>query len=110
MRDKNRMKTVFEKEIDRLQAENRDLRNMLKKAENKLKRAEDGLRESDFRYQELKKNYEKFLFDYSEKIEAAEEARIAYEDGNKRLHSLLKQYKKEADQWISAMKSQGKAV
>ena len=93
-----------------MQTENADLRRLLKKAENELKRKENALRESVSRYNELKEHYDKYLFDYSEKIEAVEEARIAYEDSNKRLHELLKQYKKEADQWIAAIKSQGKAV
>lgn len=104
------MKTAFEKEIDRLNAENKALRSRLKKAETDLVHAKDALKDADDRYRKLSDYHEKYLFDYSEKIEAAEEARISYEKEAERLRALIRQYKKEADQWIAAIKSQRKAV
>ena len=104
------MKTAFEKEIDRLNADNRELRNQLKRKDIEINHLKQAIKDSDERYQKLIDHHERYLFDYSEKIEAAEEARIAYESKTEELRKLIRQYTKEADQWISAMKSQRKAV
>ena len=103
--------TVWEREIVRLKAENSALRDNLKEAERNLSGARSLLEELNRQYQELKEQYESYLYDYSEKIESMEEARIAYEEKTKTLHTLMMQYTLEADQWISAIKKQaGKAV
>ena len=104
------MKTAFEKGIDRLNDENDLLRGQIRQKDVELKHLRSSLKEAEEKYQKLQEYHEQYLFDYSEKIEAAEEARIQYESSAETLRQLIKKYTKEADQWISAIKSQRKAV
>ena len=104
------MKTAFKREIDRLNKDNALLRSQIRQKDVELKHLRMSLKEAEARYQSLQEYHEQYLFNYSEKIEAAEEARIIYESRAETLRQLIKEYTKEADQWISAIKSQRKAV
>lgn len=104
------MKTAFEKEIDRLNNDNALLRGQIRQKDVELKHLRASLKEAEEKYRKLQEYHEQYLFNYSEKIEAAEEARIQYESKAETLRKLIQKYTREADQWISAIKSQRKAV
>ena len=109
-RDKEKMKTAFEKEIDRLNKENDSLKRQLKIKENELKRIGMSLKDADDRYKDLLAHYEKYMFDYSVRIEELAEARMTYEARAEKLKILIRQYQKEADSWMAAMQKERKAV
>lgn len=94
----------------RLRRENSELRDRLREKELELDGAKETIEEMEKSYQKLLEQYERYLFDYSVRIEEVAEAKMAYEAAAERLKRLTKQYQKEAEQWISAMKKEGKAV
>ena len=61
-------------------------------------------------YQKLLDQYDSYLFSYSERIEEVAEARMAYEEETEKLRQMIRQYQKEAEAWLAAMKKQGKVV
>lgn len=59
-------------------------------------------------YQKLLDQYYSYLFGYSERIEEVAEARMAYEEETEKLRQMIRQYQKEAEAWLTAMKKTGK--
>ena len=103
-------KYVQNGEMSRLRKENSELRDRLREKELELDGARQTIEEMDGEYQKLLKQYDEYLFYYSERIEEAAEAKMAYEQATERLRNLIRRYQKEAEQWISAIKKQGKVV
>ena len=97
-------------ELSRLRRENSELRDRLREKELELSGAQATIEEMEEEYQKLLDQYDRYLFDYSERIEEVEEARLAYEAEAKKLRDLIRRYQKEAEQWISVMKKEGKVV
>ena len=97
-------------EMSRLRRENSELRDRLREKELELDGARQTISEMEEEYNRLVEQYDRYLFDYSERIEEVTEARIAYEQQAKRLRTLIIEYRKEAEKWISAMKKQGEVV
>ena len=97
-------------ELSRLRKENSELRDKLREKELELDGARQTIEETDEAYRKLAEQYDEYLFDYSARIEEAAEAKMAYELETERLRLLIRQYQKEAEQWVSAMKKQGKVV
>jgi chromosome segregation ATPase len=97
-------------DTSRLRRENSELRDRLREKELELDGAKETIEEMEKSYQKLLDQYERYLFDYSVRIEEVAEAKMAYEAAAERLKQLTRQYQKEAEQWISAMKKEGKAV
>ena len=97
-------------EISRLRRENSELRDALRDKELELDGARQTIEEKEQAYQNLLDQYDRMLFDYSERIEEVAEAKMVYEAEAERLRLLIRKYQKEADEWISAIKKQRKGV
>ena len=97
-------------EISRLRRENSELRDALRDKELELDGARQTIEEREQEYQNLLDQYDRMLFDYSERIEEVAEAKMVYEAEAERLRLLIRKYQKEADQWIASMKKQRKGV
>ena len=97
-------------ELSRLRRENSELRDRLHEKELELDGARATIEEVDEAYQKLLDQYDEYLNSYSMKVEELAEAKMVYEAETERLRLLIRQYQKEADLWISAMKKQRKVV
>lgn len=99
-----------EGEVSRLRRDNSELRDRLKENELEMAGMRQTIEEMGKEYQKLLDQYEDYLFSYSERIEEVAEAKMVYEAETERLRLLIRQYQKEAEQWMSAMKKQRKVV
>ena len=99
-----------EEEVSRLRRENSELCDQLREKELELDGARSTIEEMGEEYQKLLDQYEDYLFSYSERIEEVAEAKMVYEAETERLRLLIRQYQKEAELWMSAMKKQRKVV
>ena len=97
-------------DLSRLRRENSELRDMLREKELELDGARATIGEMEEEYQKLLDQYDRYLFDYSERIEEVAEAKMAYESETERLRLMIRQYQKEAEAWMSAMNKQRKVV
>jgi chromosome segregation ATPase len=97
-------------EITRLQRENGELRDRLKEKELELDGAKATIEEMGEAYQKLLDQYDEYLYSYSVQVEELAEAKMVYEAETERLRLLIRQYQKEADGWLSAMKKQNRKV
>ena len=97
-------------DLSRLRRENSELRDMLREKELELDGARATIGEMEEEYQKLLDQYDRYLFDYSERIEEVAEAKMAYEAEAERLRLMIRQYQKEAEAWMSAMNKQRKVV
>ena len=102
--------TYADGEISRLRRENSELRDALRDKELELDGARQTIEEMGQAYQSLLDQYDRTLFDYSERIEEVAEAKMVYEAEAERLRLLIRKYQKEAEEWIASMKKQRKVV
>ena len=97
-------------ELSRLRRENGELRDKIRDKELELDGARATIEEMGQEYQRLLDQYDRTLFDYSERIEEIAEAKMVYEAEAERLRLLIRKYQKEAEEWIASMKKQRKVV
>jgi len=93
---RQRKGTAYQAElIEQLRIEKKELEKEIKALENELSYKDDIIQEKEKAYLDLQEAYEKFLFTYSERIEALAEAENAHRDAVCSLRELQKQYRKE---------------
>ncbi len=102
--------TQHDGEISRLRRENSELRDRLKENDLEMAGMRITIEEMGKEYTKLLDQYDRYLFDYSERIEEMAEIKMTYDAEVERLRLMIRQYQKEADAWIASMKKQGKVV
>ena len=94
--------------LERLRNEMRELQSELRAAELELAHKDRMLEEKETAYQQLKALHEKFMFSYSEKVEALEEAARAYKSIAEEARHAHKTFRQEAEAEIAAMRKQNR--
>lgn len=74
------------------------------KLKQQLEYKEQEIRDLNTANENMQRRMEKMIVENGEAVEAAYEARMAYEDAEKGIRDLIKQYKDEMKQWLTLRK------
>lgn len=102
--------SYLERKLAKAQDENRAIQDENKTLRRELDLTKKQLKDSRDAYSRLSDSYHKYLVEQAESVERLYEARTAYESALSEIKSLMKEYKGEAEGWISAIKKTRKAV
>ena len=94
--------------LERLRNEVRELQSELHAAELELTHKDRMLEEKEHAYQQMKALHEKFMFSYSEKVEALEEAEREYKAITEEARNAHKAFRQEAQAELAAMRKQNR--
>lgn len=102
--------SYLERKLAKAQDENRSIQDENKILRRELDLTKQQLKDSRDAYSRLSDYYHKYLVEQAENVEKLYEARAAYESALSEIKRLMKEYKGEAEEWISAIKKTRKAV
>ena len=90
--------------IEKLNGENKDLRAELEVCKREIDSKKTMLTQTEKMFGDLKKQYEQYLFWYSERVEELTEAKLEYERAAAELRALMDKYKAEAKRNIERIR------
>lgn len=105
MKNENRL-AYQSNQIEKLKDENKELQAELTASRQEIKYKDAIIRQAEKEISELKARFERYLYEYSERVEQLTEAQLEYARATAEVRDLMKKYQKEAEANLKRMQEE----